>query len=302
MKNMKNLKGSNIKFVTKGKAIIIATVLALGLTGCSKDESPEKTLPLETIIENTADDTYIDDALSYEAENTESKKLEELENIEERIIRYHLLEGLEFSDSGYREYTEDELKCLDNYTLEDVRKMLTLLKEDSLNENERVEMMQCLYWIREKDKTTLSTEDLSTIECALLLAVKAATCEAINSSPEYYNNVTVGPKPSSEGDFTKVIVEKKETNDKAVYMLPRNSFFEELTNHIYKIQNIQASTDDTYTFEDKLKALETGLNYFKEACFVDTKIEKKSFFNFFGEDKLISEQTKEEAIMKIKAK
>lgn len=299
---MKNLKGSNIKFVTKGKAIIIATVLALGLTGCSKDEAPEKTLPLETIIENTADDTYIDDALSYEAENTESKKLEELENIEERIIRYHLLEGLEFSDSGYREYTEDELKCLDNYTLEDVRKMLTLLKEDSLNENERVEMMQCLYWIREKDKTTLSTEDLSTIECALLLAVKAATCEAINSSPEYYNNVTVGPKPSSEGDFTKVIVEKKETNDKAVYMLPRNSFFEELTNHIYKIQNIQASTDDTYTFEDKLKALETGLNYFKEACFVDTKIEKKSFFNFFGEDKLISEQTKEEAIMKIKAK
>ena len=299
---MKNLKGSNIKFVTKGKAIIIATVLALGLTGCSKDESPEKTLPLETIIENTADDTYIDDALSYEAENTESKKLEELENIEERIIRYHLLEGLEFSDSGYREYTEDELKCLDNYKLEDVRKMLTLLKEDSLNENERVEMMQCLYWIREKDKTTLSTEDLSTIECALLLAVKAATCEAINSSPEYYNNVTVGPKPSSEGDFTKVIVEKKETNDKAVYMLPRNSFFEELTNHIYKIQNIQASTDDTYTFEDKLKALETGLNYFKEACFVDTKIEKKSFFNFFGEDKLISEQTKEEAIMKIKAK
>lgn len=299
---MKNLKGSNIKFITKGKAIIIATVLALGLTGCSKDEAPEKTLPLETIIENTADDTYIDDALSYEAENTESKKLEELENIEERIIRYHLLEGLEFSDSGYREYTEDELKCLDNYTLEDVRKMLTLLKEDSLNENERVEMMQCLYWIREKDKTTLSTEDLSTIECALLLAVKAATCEAINSSPEYYNNVTVGPKPSSEGDFTKVIVEKKETNDKAVYMLPRNSFFEELTNHIYKIQNIQASTDDTYTFEDKLKALETGLNYFKEACFVDTKIEKKSFFNFFGEDKLISEQTKEEAIMKIKAK
>lgn len=299
---MKNLKGSNIKFITKGKALIIATVLALGLTGCSKDEAPEKTLPLETIIENTADDTYIDDALSYEAENTESKKLEELENIEERIIRYHLLEGLEFSDSGYREYTEDELKCLDNYTLEDVRKMLTLLKEDSLNENERVEMMQCLYWIREKDKTTLSTEDLSTIECALLLAVKAATCEAINSSPEYYNNVTVGPKPSSEGDFTKVIVEKKETNDKAVYMLPRNSFFEELTNHIYKIQNIQASTDDTYTFEDKLKALETGLNYFKEACFVDTKIEKKSFFNFFGEDKLISEQTKEEAIMKIKAK
>lgn len=299
---MKNLKGSNIKFITKGKAIIIATVLALGLTGCSKDEAPEKTLPLETIIENTADDTYIDDALSYEAENTESKKLEELENIEERIIRYHLLEGLEFSDSGYREYTEDELKCLDNYTLEDVRKMLTLLKEDSLNENERVEMMQCLYWIREKDKTTLSTEDLSTIECALLLAVKAATCEAINSSPEYYNNVTVGSKPSSEGDFTKVIVEKKESNDKAVYMLPRNSFFEELTNHIYKIQNIQASTDDTYTFEDKLKALETGLNYFKEACFVDTKIEKKSFFNFFGEDKLISEQTKEEAIMKIKAK
>lgn len=299
---MKNLKGSNIKFVTKGKAIIIATVLAFGLTGCSKDEAPEKTLPLETIIENTADDTYIDDALSYEAENTESKKLEELENIEERIIRYHLLEGLEFSDSGYREYTEDELKCLDNYTLEDVRKMLTLLREDSLNENERVEMMQCLYWIREKDKTTLSTEDLSTIEGALLLAVKAATCEAINSSPEYYNNVTVGPKPSSEGDFTKVIVEKKETNDKAVYMLPRNSFFEELTNHIYKIQNIQASTDDTYTFEDKLKALETGLNYFKEACFVDTKIEKKSFFNFFGEDKLISEQTKEEAIMKIKAK
>lgn len=299
---MKNLKGSNIKFITKGKALIIATVLALGLTGCSKDESPEKTLPLETIIENTADDTYIDDALSYEAENTESKKLEELENIEERIIRYHLLEGLEFSDSGYREYTEDELKCLDNYTLEDVRKMLTLLREDSLNENERVEMMQCLYWIREKDKTTLSTEDLSTIEGALLLAVKAATCEAINSSPEYYNNVTVGPKPSSEGDFTKVIVEKKETNDKAVYMLPRNSFFEELTNHIYKIQNIQASTDDTYTFEDKLKALETGLNYFKEACFVDTKIEKKSFFNFFGEDKLISEQTKEEAIMKIKAK
>lgn len=299
---MKNLKGSNIKFITKGKAIIIATVLALGLTGCSKDEAPEKTLPLETIIENTADDTYIDDALSYEAETTESKKLEELENIEERIIRYHLLEDLEFSDSGYREYTEDELKCLDNYTLEDVRKMLTLLKEDSLNENERVEMMQCLYWIREKDKTTLSTEDLSTIEGALLLAVKAATCEAINSSPEYYNNVTVGPKPSSEGDFTKVIVEKKETNDKAVYMLPRNSFFEELTNHIYKIQNIQASTDDTYTFEDKLKALETGLNYFKEACFVDTKIEKKSFFNFFGEDKLISEQTKEEAIMKIKAK
>lgn len=299
---MKNLKGSNIKFITKGKALIIATVLALGLTGCSKDEAPEKTLPLETIIENTADDTYIDDALSYEAENTESKKLEELENIEERIIRYHLLEGLEFSDSGYREYTEDELKCLDNYTLEDVRKMLTLLKEDSLNENERVEMMQCLYWIREKDKTTLSTEDLSTIEGALLLAVKAATCEAINSSPEYYNNVTVGPKPSGEGDFTKVIVEKKESNDKAVYMLPRNSFFEELTNHIYKIQNIQASTDDTYTFEDKLKALETGLNYFKEACFVDTKIEKKSFFNFFGEDKLISEQTKEEAIMKIKAK
>lgn len=299
---MKNLKGSNIKFITKGKALIIATVLALGLTGCSKDEAPEKTLPLETIIENTADDTYIDDALSYEAENTESKKLEELENIEERIIRYHLLEDLEFSDSGYREYTEDELKCLDNYTLEDVRKMLTLLKEDSLNENERVEMMQCLYWIREKDKTTLSTEDLSTIEGALLLAVKAATCEAINSSPEYYNNVTVGQKPSSEGDFTKVIVEKKETNDKDIYMLPRNSFFEELTNHIYKIQNIQASTDDTYTFEDKLKALETGLNYFKEACFVDTKIEKKSFFNFFGEDKLISEQTTEEAIMKIKAK
>ena len=244
---MKNLKGSNIKFVTKGKAIIIATVLALGLTGCSKDESPEKTLPLETIIENTADDTYIDDALSYEAENTESKKLEELENIEERIIRYHLLEGLEFSDSGYREYTEDELKCLDNYTLEDVRKMLTLLKEDSLNENERVEMMQCLYWIREKDKTTLSTEDLSTIECALLLAVKAATCEAINSSPEYYNNVTVGPKPSSEGDFTKVIVEKKETNDKAVYMLPRNSFFEELTyltiSSIFKECNFKLSSN-----------------------------------------------------------
>jgi len=164
---MKNLKSSNIKFTPKGKVLIIATVLAMGLTGCSKDKVPGETLSLEKVMEKTANDTYIDDVLSYEDEKTDSNKLEELEDIEERIIRYHWLENLEFSDLGYRQYTEDELKSLNNYTLKDVSEMLTLLKEDSLNENEKVEMMLCLYWMRENDKVMLSTKDLSTVENAL---------------------------------------------------------------------------------------------------------------------------------------
>lgn len=299
---MKNLKSSNIKFTLKGKVLIIATVLAMDLTGCSKDKAPEEMLSLEKVIEKTANDTYIDDVLSYEDEKTDSNNLEELENIEERIIRYHWLENLEFSDSGYREYTEDELKSLDNYTLKDVSEMLILLKEGSLNENEKVEMMQCLYWMRENDKVTLSTKDLSTVESALLLAVKATTCKAKNISPEYYNNVKVCPKPTSEGDCTKVVVEDSKNTEQATYMLPQGSFYERLTNHIYTIQNIQAEDDNTYTFEDKLKALKMGLNYFKESCFVDTKVEEKSFFNFFGEDELKSEQTPQEAAKKIRIK
>ena len=65
---MKNLKSSNIKFTLKGKALIIATVLAMGLTGCSKDKVPGETLSLEKVMEKTANDTYIDDVLSYEDE------------------------------------------------------------------------------------------------------------------------------------------------------------------------------------------------------------------------------------------
>lgn len=87
---MKNLKSSNIKFTLKGKVLIIATVLAMDLTGCSKDKVPEETLSLEKVIEKTANDTYIDDVLSYEDEKTDSNNLEELENIEERIIRISL--------------------------------------------------------------------------------------------------------------------------------------------------------------------------------------------------------------------
>lgn len=299
---MKNLKSSNIKFTLKGKALIIATVLAMGLTGCSKDKVPGETLSLEKVMEKTANDTYIDDVLSYEDEKTDSNKLEELENIEERIIKYHWLENLEFSDSGYRKYTEGALKSLENYTLEDVREMLALLKEGSLNENEKVEMMQCLYWMRENDKVMLSTKDLSTVENALLLAVKATTCKAKNISPEYYNNITICPKPNSEGDCTKVVVEDSKNTKQATYMLSQGSFYECLTNHIYTIQNIQAADDDTYTFADKLKALKTSLNYFKESCFVDTKVEEKSFFNFFGEDELKSEQIPQEAAKKIRIK
>jgi len=134
------------------------------------------------------------------------------------------------------------------------------------------------------------------------LAVKATTCKARNISPEYYNNITICPKPNSEGDCTKVVVKNSKNTKQATYMLSQGSFYECLTNHIYTIQNIQAADDDNYTFEDKLKALKTGLNYFKESCFVDTKVEEKSFFNFFGEDELKSEQTPQEAAKKIRIK
>lgn len=136
---MEKLKGSNLK-VKKGiktmVALGIGAFLATGLLGCkSNDLEIMNTISISEALEKTENETYIDDVLSIQDNQFEEiTTLEKLEDLENSIRRYHILENIEFSESGYRKYSDKELEKLKNYSLEDVKEMVELLETDSLSE------------------------------------------------------------------------------------------------------------------------------------------------------------------------
>ena len=192
---MEKLKGSNLK-VKKGiktmVALGIGAFLATGLLGCkSNDLEIMNTISISEALEKTENETYIDDVLSIQDNQFEEiTTLEKLEDLENSIRRYHILENIEFSESGYRKYSDKELEKLKNYSLEDVKEMVELLETDSLSENERVKMLQLMYWMNKEDKKIIDTEGLGIVEGALLETMKAVTCDATGMKPEDYNNVS----------------------------------------------------------------------------------------------------------------
>ena len=252
---MEKLKGSNLK-VKKGiktmVALGIGAFLATGLLGCkSNDLEIMNTISISEALEKTENETYIDDVLSIQDNQFEEiTTLEKLEDLENSIRRYHILENIEFSESGYRKYSDKELEKLKNYSLEDVKEMVELLETDSLSENERVKMLQLMYWMNKEDKKIIDTEGLGIVEGALLETMKAVTCDATGMKPEDYNNVSIGERPTQEGE--KIRIEVTTDDEDIVYNVNYNSLYQRLIDNIYNIQNTSSESD----FNEKLNLIE----------------------------------------------
>lgn len=303
---MKKLKGSNLKIKKGIKAILILGVgacLSTVILGCgSKDLKVMDTISISDTLEKTEDETYVDDVLSMQkSESEEFTDLENIEQLENSVRRYHILENVEFSEYGYRQYSDEELEKLKNYTPEDVEEMLSLLKTDSLNENERVEMLQLMYWMKQQDKDTIDTDGLITVENALLQTMKAVTCDATGMNPEDYNKVTINERPTNIGENIRLTVETDD--DDIIYNVGYNTLYQHLIDNIYDIQNASSAPSETEEdFNNKLNLIETGINYIKKSCFAGAKVEEHSIFGFFKEDYLGTQTSESSAENKIKIK
>lgn len=298
---MEKLKGSNLK-VKKGiKTMVslgIGAFLATGLLGCkSNDLEIMNTISISEALEKTENETYIDDVLSIQDNQFEEiTTLEKLEDLENSIRRYHILENIEFSESGYRKYSDKELEKLKNYSLEDVKEMVELLETDSLSENERVKMLQLMYWMNKEDKKIIDTEGLGIVEGALLETMKAVTCDATGMKPEDYNNVSIGERPTQEGE--KIRIEVTTDDEDIVYNVNYNSLYQRLIDNIYNIQNTSSESD----FNEKLNLIENGINYIKKSCFAGVQVKSRNMLDMFGEDCLEAEISESKAESKIKIK
>lgn len=298
---MEKLKGSNLK-VKKGiktmVALGIGAFLATGLLGCkSNDLEIMNTISISEALEKTENETYIDDVLSIQDNQFEEiTTLEKLEDLENSIRRYHILENIEFSESGYRKYSDKELEKLKNYSLEDVKEMVELLETDSLSENERVKMLQLMYWMNKEDKKIIDTEGLGIVEGALLETMKAVTCDATGMKPEDYNMVTIKERPTNAEEKIRLTVEKDDED--IVYNVNYNSLYQRLIDNIYDIQN----TSSQAGFDEKLNLIENGINYIKKSCVAGVQVKSHSMLDIFGEDYLEAEISESKAESKIKIK
>lgn len=298
---MKKLKGSNLKIKKGVKAALILGIgayLSTGLVGCaSKDLEVMDTISIADTIEKTKEETYIDDVLSMPgSESEEQTALESIERLENSVRRYHILENVEFSESGYRKYSDKELEKLKNYSLEDVKEMVELLETDSLSENERVKMLQLMYWMNKEDKKIIDTEGLGIVEGALLETMKAVTCDATGMKPEDYNNVSIGERPTQEGE--KIRIEVTTDDEDIVYNVNYNSLYQRLIDNIYNIQNTSSESD----FNEKLNLIGNGINYIKKSCFAGVQVKSRNMLDIFGEDCLEAEISESKAESKIKIK
>lgn len=298
---MEKLKGSNLK-VKKGiktmVALGIGAFLATGLLGCkSNDLEIMNTISISEALEKTENETYIDDVLSIQDNQFEEiTTLEKLEDLENSIRRYHILENIEFSESGYRKYSDKELEKLKNYSLEDVKEMVELLETDSLSENERVKMLQLMYWMNKEDKKIIDTEGLGIVEGALLETMKAVTCDAAGMKPEDYNMVTIKERPTNAEEKIRLTVEKDDED--IVYNVNYNSLYQRLIDNIYDIQN----TSSQAGFDEKLNLIENGINYIKKSCVAGVQVKSHSMLDIFGEDYLEAEISESKAESKIRIK
>lgn len=298
---MEKLKGSNLK-VKKGiktmVALGIGAFLATGLLGCkSNDLEIMNTISISEALEKTENETYIDDVLSIQDNQFEEiTTLEKLEDLENSIRRYHILENIEFSESGYRKYSDKELEKLKNYSLEDVKEMVELLETDSLSENERVKMLQLMYWMNKEDKKIIDTEGLGIVEGALLETMKAVTCDATGMKPEDYNMVTIKERPTNAEEKIRLTVEKDDED--IVYNVNYNSLYQRLIDNIYDIQN----TSSQAGFDEKLNLIENGINYIKKSCVAGVQVKSHSMLDIFGEDYLEAEISESKAESKIRIK
>lgn len=298
---MKKLKGSNLK-VKKGiktmVALGIGAFLATGLLGCkSNDLEIMNTISIADTIEKTKEETYIDDVLSMPgSESEEQTALESIERLENSVRRYHILENVEFSEYGYRQYSDKEKEKLKKYTPQEVEDMIALLEADSLNENERVETLQLLYWVKQQDQSTINTEGLAIVENALLQTMKAVTCDATGMKPEDYNMVTIKERPTNAEEKIRLTVEKDDED--IVYNVNYNSLYQRLIDNIYDIQN----TSSQAGFDEKLNLIENGINYIKKSCVAGVQVKSHSMLDIFGEDYLEAEISESKAESKIRIK
>lgn len=298
---MKKLKGSNLKIKKGVKAALILGIgayLSTGLVGCaSKDLEVMDTISIADTIEKTKEETYIDDVLSMPgSESEEQTALESIERLENSVRRYHILENVEFSEYGYRQYSDKEKEKLKKYTPQEVEDMIALLEADSLNENERVETLQLLYWVKQQDQSTINTEGLAIVENALLQTMKAVTCDATGMKPEDYNNVSIGERPTQEGE--KIRIEVTTDDEDIVYNVNYNSLYQRLIDNIYNIQNTSSESD----FNEKLNLIGNGINYIKKSCFAGVQVKSRNMLDIFGEDCLEAEISESKAESKIKIK
>lgn len=298
---MKKLKGSNLKIKKGVKAALILGIgayLSTGLVGCaSKDLEVMDTISIADTIEKTKEETYIDDVLSMPgSESEEQTALESIERLENSVRRYHILENVEFSEYGYRQYSDKEKEKLKKYTPQEVEDMIALLEADSLNENERVETLQLLYWVKQQDQSTINTEGLAIVENALLQTMKAITCDATGMKPEDYNMVTIKERPTNAEEKIRLTVEKDDED--IVYNVNYNSLYQRLIDNIYDIQN----TSSQAGFDEKLNLIENGINYIKKSCVAGVQVKSHSMLDIFGEDYLEAEISESKAESKIRIK
>jgi hypothetical protein len=263
------MKIKNLKLSKLGLAILLAGTISFTVSGCNSKTTTDLTEPLQTSIENNAENTYLDDILSIDQTLCENSEIitesifEQEQSLEESINIVELLSTISDTEE-FNDLSQEEVTKLCSYSYDDIE---LLVEELNSGDNKFIgnsRLKQQLSIIKKYHEEMIRTNGLAVSKALLKMSIKGVACQVSGLEVENYGDCTI----SKSDDDNKIYVNVYDTVSGQSIKYKLTDIYEEMGEEIYKIEDQDSEVDK----DTAMSITKESLNLIKNSVYCNPEL------------------------------